>query len=133
MFMTKIDEIHVVFENVERIEVPYSDVRYFHLGEIFESIWDNNILYDKDFELKPSKRAKYLELIMKDKHEYTRIKEHLDITHIKLLSEGKTIEYINIQWEESSNDDFNKGQKNTYKKNEIHISAGQEPLEVEEK
>jgi hypothetical protein len=106
-----IDEIHVVFENVEHIEIPYSDVRYIYLSGITESIWDNNILFHDSFKCKLEKTAKFLRLMIKDKPEYDRVKQHNDITHIELLSQGKSIHYIALQWAEGSSDYTNIGQK----------------------
>lgn len=107
----EIDEIHVVFENVEHIKIPYSDVRYISLTGITESMWDSNILLNNKSELLLSKSAKHLYLIIKDKPEYQRIKEYNDITHIEFLSNSETVYYIGIKWTEDSDDYSNTGQE----------------------
>lgn len=116
----RMDEIHVVFENCEHIEIPYKDVRYIHLDGISESIWDNNVSNADEFDLSFQKNAKYLRLMIKDKPEYKRIKEHYDITWIEFLRYGEVIERIAIQWV-GDNEDINLGQTVKEENGEIDI------------
>jgi hypothetical protein len=119
----KVDKIDIVFENCEHIEVPYSDVHYLYIGDISQSILDNNILLksELDLQLELRKYAKYARIILKNKPEYERIKQYNDITHIALMREDQIVECIGIDWKDGSSEYENLGQVVTVKDNEIHI------------
>lgn len=125
--MSKVDEIRIVFENGEVIDVPNSDVRYIHMGDITEWVWNNNILFKSDFEYKTNKTAKSMRIIFKDKEEYERVTHRNDITHIVFKGQGETIDDIAIEWSKKITDYFNladcfnPGQTVTVKKGEIDI------------
>lgn len=122
---TRIDTIHIVFENCEHIEVPISDVRYIHFDDIQQSIWENNILFKEDFDLTYSKIASFCRLIIKDKPEYKRIKEYSDITRIYFYRHGHDVDSVSLKWADGSPDYHNNGQTLTEYDEELDISIEQ--------
>lgn len=118
---TRIDMIHIVFENCEQIEVPISDVRYIRLDNIRQSIWENNIMLKDDFDLKYSKSAQFCRLIIKDKPEYKRVTKHSDIAWIYFYRHGQSIDSVSLKWAEGSTDYYNNGQNVKSNNGELDI------------
>ena len=122
---TRIDSIHIVFENCESIEVPMSDVRYIHLDDIRQSVWENNILFKKDFDLKYSKSASFCRLIIKDKPKYDRVNQYQDITWIYFYRHGQSIDDVSLNWADGSSDYSNLGQTIRKEDGELDITIQQ--------
>ena len=94
----QINRIDIVFENCEVISVPMSDVRFIWLGDIKERLFIMNICYRKNYVFELDKSAMQAKLIIKNKPEYYRVKNHQDITHIDFMKNNKSISYIGLKW-----------------------------------
>lgn len=125
-----IDEIHVVFENVEVIKVPFEDVSYIQLEGIKERLWENNILRKKNFQFELRKSAEYLHLIIENKEVYDRITKYNDITHIDFMNKGESMAYISIDWEEESNVNENVGQRVLVREHEIEVIVNAKNFDI---
>lgn len=104
--MKKIKSVNLVFENCDSAIVPINAIGGFAISDIQKeySICNCNELheyvYGKHFYMlfEDLKSLKYKDFVDRKKSLHKRITDHEDITHINIVYEDGTNDYIGVPW-----------------------------------